>query len=216
MKAKLLTVVFAVSLLWQIQPNLLSAGDIKASGLGMRWAFWDMGNNSTFFTYIEEDGREYLETGGFGGWLFFTSRASDYWLMEVALGAFGQVDGESYFWEDNYDATAVVPVVLGVQREFLSAYNTAALRPYVCFGGGPYWITDVVEEDRFNRQEVHSKIKPGAYLGGGVRFFLGETFAINFDTRYHLVDLNPDHDLSGLEIGLGFGIHWGSYRRDDR
>ena len=99
-----------------------------------------------------------------------------------------------------------------LQREFLPAYNTAALRPYVQFGGGPYWITDVVEHDRLNNRQVVSKIKPGVYFGGGVNFFLGRSFAINFDGRYHLVDVNMDHELSGLEVGLGFSILWGKYQ----
>jgi hypothetical protein len=69
-----------------------------------------------------------------------------------------------------------------------------------------------VEQSRINREEVVSKIKPGLYFGAGVNFFLGQSFAINFDGKYHMVDLNMDHEFSGLQVGLGFSILWGSYK----
>ncbi len=190
--------------------------DRPSTGMTFKLGFWNMGDQSEFLTYIREDGREYIETGGLGGWLTFTSRTSDFYTFEFNLGAFGRAEGyessRHFDFDDDVDGTAVIPVLFGIQREFLSVNNSSDLRPYLSAGIGPYWITDVKDEQSLNREEVRSKIDPGMYLGGGLNFFLSDKFALNFDGKYHIVDFNMDNDVSGLELGIGFSILWGKYK----
>ncbi len=195
------------------------ANEPLSAGINFLLGFWNMGNQSNFFSYTRQNGREHVETGGLGGWVSFVSRTSDFWTFELSFGGFGQAEGYSNddfntFWDDDdddIDATAVVPILFGVQRDLLTITNSSTLRPYVSFGGGPYWITDV-RDHSFNGEEVTSKIEPGAYFGGGLNFLLGKKFAINFDGRYHVVNFDPDNDISGLEVGVGFTVLWGSYK----
>lgn len=199
------------------------ANQPASAGISFRLGFWNMGNQSNFLTYSRQNGQEYIQTGGLGGWITFVSRTSDFWTFELAFGGFGQAEGfsnddfdtffDNEFDNDDIDATAVVPILFGAQRDLLSIESSSALRPYVSFGGGPYWITDV-RDHSFNNEEVISRIEPGAYFGGGLNFLLGDKFAINFDGRYHLVNFDPDNDISGLEIGVGFTVLWGTYKKN--
>ena len=68
----------------------------------------------------------------------------------------------------------------------------------------------------FGDQEVVSTMRGGAYFGGGMDFFLSKSFGINFDIKYHAVDLDFDNEISGLEVGLGFSILWGEYKPSRR
>ncbi|MFQ5825188.1 MAG: hypothetical protein ACE5JB_14155 [bacterium] len=174
---------------------LYSQTEFRSKGVGLRWGFWNMGNRSNLVIYIEHNDREFIETGGIGGWLYFVSRVSDNWVFELSLGAFAQAEGESFdHFDEDYDATVVIPILFGLQHDFLSINNSSALRPYISFGGGPYWITNVKERDRFDNEEVISTIKPGIFFGGGLNFFLFKSFAINFDLKYHVVDLQLDNN----------------------
>lgn len=188
----------------------------KSTGIGFRLGIWNMGNDATVLRYHENGGNEFVETAGFGGWIYFITRTSDYWKFEFSLGVFGKAEDNMLFRSDDFtDATAVIPILFGVQREFLPVTNASALRPYITFGGGPYWITDVHQNDFFDEQVV-SKVQPGLFAGGGLHFFLSKSFSLDFDVKYHFVNLQTHNDLSGVEIGLGFGILWGSYQPENK
>jgi hypothetical protein len=190
----------------------LSGTQLRSTGLGLRGGFWNLGNESTFLRYVRENGHERIETGGVGGWIYFFSRTSEHWNIEFALGAFAQTEGESLDeWDETIEGTAIIPIILGFQRELFSVANSSSLRPYLSFGGGPYWVTDIQNDEFYDREEVLSKILPGAFLGGGVHFLLGQSLGLNFDLKYHAVDLSLDDELSGLEVGLGLSIMWGTY-----
>ena len=192
------------------------AKERSSTGIGFRAGFWNMGSNSKFLTYINDNGQEYVETGGVGGWLTFVSRTSDYMTFELNLGGFGKVLTENmHFIDEEVDVTAVVPILLGIQREFLHVSNNSDLRPYLSFGGGPYWITNVIEDESADREEVITSVEPGLYFGGGLNFFLSPQFAITFDGKYHLVDFETEHEISGLEVGLGITVMWGKYKKEE-
>lgn len=199
----IMTFVFSYSL--QAQPKRSS------TGIGFRFSFWNMGNESNFLTYRERAGREHIETSGAGGWISFFSRTSDNWVFELSVGAFGKVNSEYADFNDDEDVTAVIPILLGMQRDFLNINNSSALRPYISFGGGPYWITNV-RENNFVDEEVISSIDPGAYFGGGLNFLFSQKFALNFDLKYHFVNFKVAKDLSGPEFGVGFSFMWGEKR----
>jgi len=208
---KRLKFMIILTLLLNSSSVLHSQTKIRTTGIGFRGSIWNMGNRSTLITFVEQNGKESIETGGFGGWLYFISRANDNWVLEFSLGAVAKVDGESFnYYDEEYDATLVIPILLGLQRDILSISNSSALKPYISFGGGPYWITEVKERARFVREEVVSTMKPGGFFGGGLHLMLG-TIALNFDVKYHLVDFQKGNDYSGLEIGLGLSFMWGEY-----
>ena len=195
-----------------LSSNLQAQTEKSSTGITFRFSFWNMGNESNFLRYTARDGHEHIEVSGAGGWITFFSRTSDIWEFELSLGGFGKVNSEYGGFADDEDVTAVVPVLFGVRRDFLNINNSSALRPYVSFGGGPYWITNVQTKDNFNTEEVISSIKPGAYAGGGLNFLFNQKFALNFDLKYHFVDLNTENEISGLELGLGFSLMWGKYQ----
>jgi len=206
-------VVFAVMMLLS-SCNVFAQRDLKERSVGMRWGLWNLGNDSNLITYIEfDDGTEFIRTGGFGGWLFFRTRTSRDWLFELGFGAFAQAeDIESRgYYEEEINAKVIIPVLFGMQRGFPFSEHLNSLEPYVAFGAGPYWITDIMEREFFGTDKVTSRIQFGAYAGGGLNYYLGSSFSLNLDVRYHAIDLNFDNDLSGLEYGVGFAIHWGSF-----
>jgi len=206
------TIFFIIISILIMGTDLQAQTEKSSAGMTFRFSFWNMGNESNFLRYTAHDGHEHIETSGAGGWITFFSRISDTWEFELSLGAFGKVNSEYGVFGDDENVTAVIPVLFGVRRDFLSTNNSSALRPYVSFGGGPYWITDVQTKDNFNTEEVISSIKPGAYAGGGLNFLFSQKFALNVDLKYHFVDLNVENEISGLEVGLGFSIMWGKYQ----
>jgi outer membrane protein W len=109
----------------------------------------------------------------------------------------------------------VIPVLLGLRHPLVSPFNGAALRPYIAFGGGPYWIGDVfVRERYYDSQEVAiaSKLHAGGYAGGGLEFMLSSNFGLNFDVKHHFVNFNVNDEHSGYEFGMGLQFYWGDYK----
>lgn len=123
----------------------------------------------------------------------------------------GYVAGKKYGVIFSLDGR-VIPINLGLRRDLLSLDNASAFAPYLAFGGGAYWVTNVRDGAPEN-EEVMAKLHPGAYAGGGINFFLSRNFALNLDLRYHLVNLDPDNDVSGLEMGFGINILLAKYRK---
>ena len=207
----------ALILLIAMSSVLQAQTERRSKGIGFRWGFWNQGNRTNLVTYVERDGMEFIETAGLGGWIYFFSRSGDKWVFEFSVGAFAQVEEENFNnFEDHLDVNLTIPILLGVRRDLLDIDNSSALRPYISFGGGPYWITNVMEDEPFGDQEVVSTMRGGAYFGGGMDFFLSKSFGINFDIKYHAVDLDFDNEISGLEVGLGFSISWGEYKPSRR
>jgi hypothetical protein len=210
-------IVLAVLVMGALSSAVQAESNLKSKGIGFRWGFWNQGNRGTLVTYIRQDGREFVETGGLGGWIYFISRAGDDWLLEFSLGAFAQVREQTLDnFNDDLDVNVTIPILLGLRRDLLAVDNSSALRPYISFGGGPYWLTHVKEQNDFRTEEVVSTMKGGVYFGGGMNFFISKSFAIDFDVKYHAVDLDFDHEISGLEIGVGFSIMWGDYKSKHR
>jgi hypothetical protein len=160
-----------------------------------------------------------VDVGNGGGWIFFFSRVDQQTFFEFSLGAVGSVKSETHhdFGED-IDVTAITPVLLGFRHNLFSYYSQSALQPYIAYGAGPYWLHDITVRERFYGDEaiVRSKIKPGAYAGGGMNFMMASWFGLNFDVKYHFIDFNVNHDYSGFEYGLGFSFMWGRYKTGRR
>jgi len=210
MKPNILVVVT-----WLVFIPLLSfAQDAKATGIGLRGSYYKMSNGSTEITIINQGQYSEAEIGGGGGWLYLYSRVGDNLFFELHVGAVGEGKEETQnYWQSTVDVNVITPVLLGLRQELLSPYNQSALRPYFSLGAGPYWISDVLSyEDPFSEKvTVSTKCERGGYLGGGFDFKLCGWLAINFDVKYHFINFDKNHELSGVDYGLGLTIMWGDY-----
>ncbi len=210
MKPKILAIVTLLLLI----PLLVSAQNIKSTGIGLRGSFYQMTNGPMEISVINHGQHTKANVGGGGGWLYLYSRVGDNLFLEINVGAVGEVQEETHnYYESNIDVSAITPILLGLRQEFLSPYNQSNLRPYFSFGAGPYWISDViVREDPFSEEvSINTTLERGGYLGAGFDFKLFNWFAINFDAKYHFLDFNKKHELSGVDYGLGITIMWGNY-----
>lgn len=192
---------------------------VRSTGIGLRGTYWNMNNGPAHVIVTDYDGYSAVDIGNGGGWIFFFSRVDEQTFFEFSLGAIGNVQSESHHdFVNNVEVTAVTPVLLGLRHHLFSPYSQSAMQPYLAYGAGPYWLHDIQVRDGFGEDEaiVRSKLKPGAYAGGGMNFMMANWFGLNFDVKYHFVDFNVNHDYSGFEYGLGFSFMWGRYRPGQR
>jgi hypothetical protein len=160
-----------------------------------------------------------VDLGAGGGWLTFLSRTSDAWFLEFSLGGVAkQVESVQYIGGEDTHVLALVPVLAGMRFDMLSAHNRSALRPYLAFGAGPYWVADIFVQDRYFEEEVHvsSDLHAGGYLGGGIDFMIFNWFGLNFDVRRHFVNFDANNEHSGYEYGMGLQFMWGNYRSEKK
>jgi len=210
MKPKIIMLVIVLLLI----PLFVSAQNLKSTGIGLRGSYYQMTNGTMEVSVINHGQRTKADVGDGGGWLFLNSRVGDNLFLELSIGAIGEVQEETNnFYKSEVDVSVITPVLLGLKQEFLSPYNQSTLRPYFSFGAGPYWISDVlVREDPLSEEvSVKTNLERGGYLGGGFDFKLCSWLSVNFDAKYHFIDFNKKHELSGVDYGLGFTIMWGNY-----
>ena len=196
--------------------NALAQIKPKTTGLGLRGSYWNMRNSSNL-RFDRGADHEAVDLGGAGGWLHFFSRTSDSWFIEFHLGAVADlIEHRQHLAGEDSRVLALAPVLLGLRHPLVSPANPSALRPYIAFGGGPYWIADIIVLDRYSHQEtlVDSKLYPGAYAGGGLEFMLSSNFGLSFDVKYHFVDLAARHEYSGYEYAVGMQFYWGDYKEN--
>ena len=210
MKPKIFVIVTVLVLI----PLFVFAQNVKSTGIGLRCSYYDMTNGPMEVSVINHGQHTKANVGGGGGWLYLYSRVGDNLFLEINVGAVGEVREETHNYnESKIDVSAITPILLGLRQELLSPYNQSNLRPYFSFGAGPYWISDViVREDSFSEEvSVNTILERGGYLGGGFDFKLCSWLAFNFDAKYHFIDFDKKHELSGVDYGLGFTIMWGNY-----
>jgi hypothetical protein len=188
----------------------------QTAGLGLRGSYWNIKGHTPMMHVWTGPEYDLVDVGGAGGWLYFFSRTSDSWFLELHLGAFADViERHEYLEGTDTRVLAVAPVLLGLRHPLLSPHNPAALRPYIAFGGGPYWIADIfVQERYYEHQEVEiaSKLHPGGYAGGGLDFMLSSNFGLNFEVKHHFVNFNVHDEHSGYEFAMGVQFCWGDYK----
>ncbi|MDZ7262330.1 MAG: porin family protein [candidate division KSB1 bacterium] len=188
---------------------------VRSTGIGLRGSYWKMSNHSAHIIVTDHGERSAVSVGGIGGWLYFFSRYNNNAFFEFSLGGIATVKEESIdYWKENVDVSTITPLLLGVRYNLFSIQSQSALQPYFTFGGGPYWITDVMVREKLYDDEVTVKtsLKRGGYAGGGFNFMLSSWFAVNFDVKYHFINFNIKHDKSGFDYGLGVSFMWGQYK----
>ncbi len=189
---------------------------LRSTGIGVRGCYRDLNNREPYLTLHTTDQTVMLDTEGGGGWVFFFSRISENTFMEFSLGAVAAISNyhEDYYVEE-VDVTTVSAATLGLRSQLFTYDYYNAFKPYVTGGLGPYWIHDVhVVDYDYGEEErvtVASRVRRGAYLGGGVDFMLNSSLGINFDVRYHFVNMSAKHEYSGFEYGIGVVLMWGRF-----
>lgn len=188
-------------------------GITRSRGFGIRAGFWKTAKSNAL---INVNGTS-VEVSGVGGWLYYSSRVGPEWFYELHFGAFAsaiinEFQSDSLTFQDE-DVTVIMPFLFGLRHDIFSANNFGGLQPYISFGAGPYWITNVDVPVAGGRVEtVDSGLQGGAYAGGGVNLALTSWFAFNLDLKYHFVDFKFGKDFSGPEFGFGVNLMWGQQR----
>lgn len=193
---------------------------VRAAGIGFRGTYWRANSSGSQFRVVSDPSSSSVDVGGGGGWLYFFSRVDNDWIFEFSLGAVGKTRvKESTFTGKKVDVDAIISVLFGLRHELISIYNPSALRPYLQFGAGPYWLSDVTVRTQYDLEEdvwVHSHVKAGGYAGGGMNFMFTSWLGFNFDAKYHFVDFNVNHPYSGWEYGAGIFLTWGRFHPSER
>jgi len=196
-------------------PGKGNAGDeLHSIGIGMRGAFYNIDDQASQIYVNDHDYYSDVHVGGFGGSIFLLSRMHDRLLFEITLGAIGHVDEQTtYHDREEVDVLAISPLLFGVQFEPVPYRRVRNIMPYLTAGLGPYWISEInVRDDHYSDEvKVKTQIKHGGYLGAGFNFGFTDGFALNFDLKYHMINLDPSHRYSGFEYGVGFTLSWGKF-----
>jgi len=195
----------------------IQAGDVvRSAGIGVRGSYWKISDTGQKFTVKTNPNYTEANVGGGGGGIYFLSRMDRHWLAEVSLGAVGQVETRVAHRDgEDVHVSAVTPLLLGFRNDLFASRNQRPIQPYLSFGAGPYWFSEITSHEDFWETEteatIHSKIKAGGYLGGGLNFMLSTWFGLNFDLKYHFIDFNVKHERSGIEYALGLVFLWGKF-----
>lgn len=208
----LLTTIMVFSLF----STVFAGSPMRKAGIGFRGSYWRTSKYPPELKVQQTALHSEVNVGGGGGSLYFLSRLSDVWLAELTLGAIGRVAAKTEYLDgEDVEVSFTTPLLLGFRHHLFLWNNSSALRPYVNFGAGPYWMHDLhVQRQNYGFQEEVSgrtKLKLGGYLGGGFDFMFTTWFGLNFDVRYHFIDFNQQHEHSGFEYGLGFQFLWGHF-----
>jgi len=188
---------------------------LKSTGIGVRLSYWNMSDEPTHVTVSDYGANTAVNIGGAGAWLCFFSRINYNTFIEFSLGGIAKVREEEHSYiSTDVEVTAITPLLLGLRYNLFSLQSQSALQPFVCFGAGPYWISNVNVKERLYEDEVrvNTEFKRGGYAGGGFNFVLNSWLAVNFDVKYHFIDFNVNQEYSGYEFGMGLNFMWGSYK----
>ena len=182
-------------------------------GILLRSGYWSMDENDPAIL-VRNRGIFDSETrvGGFSGAITFLSGIGENGAIAFSLGGVAKVHViEQGIFDEYVDVKVATPILVGYQYALFRDRNLSAFQPYATFGGGPYVLSHVVNrsESCFDDDAtVTNKIRPGIYAGTGAYFTISSWFAVHADMRYHLVNMTPENEYSGFEIGAGLAFFW--------
>ena len=215
MKNKILKLSAVFGLVFLLfSTNLFAQNSIKKIGIGLRGSYWKVTNDPSQIIIKDHNCYSAVNIGNAGGWIYLFSRFNKNMFFEIHLGGIGNASEEEYcYTETNVEVFAVTPILFGIRYDVLPIETQSNIVPYVTFGGGPYWFSTVNVKEQVYQDvvKVTTNLKSGGYIGGGFNFRINNWFAINFDTKYHFINFNVEHDYSGFEYGIGVNFMWGSY-----
>lgn len=216
MRVSIISITLAVVMAVLFSGNL-SANEWATTGIGLRGSYWNVIEGANHIQVKNYGDYTEVNMGGYGGSIYFFSRAYRQLFLEFSVGAVGGANtkGTVYHDAENVDASAVVPVLFGIRYDLLPLESPSALQPYVAFGLGVYWLNDVSVKNKDMIDEevtVDSASRPGAYAGFGLNFMLSRKFGFNADVKHHFVDFQREGYNSGFECAFGLMFMWGKYK----
>lgn len=198
---------------------VLSQGISRSQGLGLRTSYWNITGRSTKINVRNDMGESKVDISGWGGTIFYFSRAYRNLFFETSLGAISGVQAIHEDWvKSDVDAEIIIPLLAGLRYDIFATRLSGAIHPYVAAGGGPYTVLNVESYNDFSQgsdggqETIESRMDFGWYLGGGINYVFASWFALNADLKYHFLDIPEIKDYSGLELGVGFTFMWGKRR----
>ena len=204
----IITILMITNTMAKAQSNL------KSTGIGFRGSFYNPSEQSTSVKVSHHLGYSVNNAINAGGCLYVFSRLSEATLLEFSIGNITSIEQEfSFISKQKVDLFNITPILFGIRYDFLQTQNRSFLQPYIAGGLGAYVLSDVklVQEILCKNIEVINIIQGGLFIGTGLNVHLGSWIALNLDFKYHLINLNPNYEHSGLEFGIGFNFSWGSF-----
>ena len=185
------------------------------TGLALQGSYWDIQNQNGISVIHENLFNSSVEVGNFGGRIIFFSRLNDHLFMEFSFGATAYVHTQSFsLFEEVVYVKNVIPILTGIRYNLLPVENTNDIQPYLSVGGGPYLELHVnsTQYSLFHENtSTKTELFPGFYIGGGLFCAVSDGFGFECDMKYHMFNLDVDHDNSGVELGFGIVFMWGRY-----
>ena len=206
--------LLVLTILILLNSGIVAQSNLHSTGIGLRGSFYNPSKNTSSVKVSWSPGYTVNNTVSAGGCLYVFSRLSESVLFEFSIGNIASVEQEvSFIASQKVDIFNMTPILFGLRFDFLQSQNRGILQPYLSCGFGIYVFSDVkvAQGILYEDVEVVSNVKPGLYLGSGLNIRLGSWIALNFDGKYHFVNLNPDYKRSGFEFGIGFNFSWGSF-----
>jgi hypothetical protein len=199
-----------------------SQGMSRPHGVGFRASYWNGSGKSTEISVNNTASTTDVRVNGFGGWLYFFSRAYDNWFMELNLGGVAMVDVKNASTEEgavlmetseSVEVETIVPILLGLRYDLFAARLPGVFHPFLSAGFGPHIITNVKSEGPAGGQEqnIKTSVGYGGYVGGGMHIMLSSWSALNIDFKYHN-DFEQIKKYQGMEFGFGCSFMWGKQR----
>ena len=188
--------------------------NLKSTGIGLRGSFYNTSRQTAGVRTSNYIGHSVNSTVNTGGCLYVFSRLAESTLLEFSIGSIASVEEVStYIGSNKVEVFNMMPILFGLRYDLLQSESTGFLQPYLSGGFGGYVFDDVkvINKIGLNNIETTTEVKPGLYLGGGLNIQLGSWIALNFDGKYHFVNVDPNYDHSGFEFGIGFNFSWGSF-----
>lgn len=188
--------------------------DIRATGLGFRVSYYDVGTHSTSFERIGHHNFSTVANGGGGLTFFIFSRFSDRLSIEFSAAGLARFSADQrWHMEDEVEVFSAVPLLTGIRVDLLPIQSTSIIKPYVSAGPGAYILSDihVVREFGVERGTIDTRLAGGGFAAAGLNLHFSPGVALNFEAKYHFVDFDSNHDRSGVDVGLGLVFLWGSY-----
>ena len=208
----LLVVTVMNLLIWN--SDTVAHSELISTGIGFRGSFYNPSAQPSGVRFSRHLGYAINSAVKAGGCLYVFSRIGESTLLEFSIGTIASIEQEvSFIASQKVDVFNLTPILVGIRYDFLQNQNRSILQPYLSGGLGAYVLSDVnlVQKIWYEEVEVSTSVKPGLFVGGGINIQIGSWTALNFDGKYHFVNINPNFEYSGFEFGIGFNFSWGSY-----
>ncbi len=194
--------------------HLYGQNEIKSTGIGFRFSYYDGGPHSASFERVGYTRINAESSGGAGAIFFVFSRFSDRLSVEFSVGGLARFMADhKWHMEEDVEVFAAVPLLAGVRVDLLPVTSQSIIKPYVGGGLGTYILSDihVTHEYGVEKGTVNTNLSPGGYGAAGLNIHFSPSVALNIEAKYHMVDFDADHNRSGVEVGMGMVFFWGSY-----